>query len=441
MVLRNAFFAALAAAGSAAAAVSTHTTSQDFNNGQLSSAVVVNSGGGAVRLAAALDAWDALAAPDSRDYYAVHMPSTGTGFAVGTTRGDAHNSYNGIRYDGAAWSSDPSFGPGVELRAVAMTSPIEGWAGGGARMISYDTTEWFNEEELDAASPEIRGLHMLDQDAGFAVGAGGQVWSFDGAGWNAGSSPVTEDLNAVHMVSAADAWAVGAAGRILRYDGAAWSIASSPLSDTLNGVHMVSAASGWAVGASGKIIRYDGSEWRGEGTPTGSNLAGVWASADEGWVVGDGGTILRLDDGVWASTPSPTGEALKGVSCAVPERCLAVGLSGATLRYRRDYQSAGSFVSDLFDGGGAPDWGTLAWAASGLAAGVELKFQTSASDSNSPDDVDFRGPDGSAASYYTASGTPVWVGHDGKQYLRYKAFLSTSDALKSPRLESVSVSY
>lgn len=36
---------------------------------------------------------------------------------------------------------------------------------------------------------------------------------------------------------------------------------------------------------------------------------------------------------------------------------------------------------------------------------------------------------------------PVWAGHDGKRYLRYRAVLLTSSPSRTPRLESVSVGY
>lgn len=438
--------AGILCAAQARAAVITHTTSDDFSKGTLSSAVVVNLGGGAVRLMAGNDAWQLVTAPNSRDFYGVYMDPGGEGWAVGQARQDAVNSYNVIFYDRTSWSEEQTMSQGYDLYGIWMPSSIEGWVGGGyGRFVAYDRPEWLWEVEYSTHSQDqaVYGVHMLDNTQGWATGKDGELLEFDGSGWYSVESPTDKALYGIFTVSAAEAWAVGQDGAILRYDGSSWSAAQSPISETLNSVFMIDASNGRAVGALGKIIRYNGTTWEEESSPTGNNLASVWmVSPDEGWAVGDGGCILKYDGISWSQASSPTGEALKGVSCGSAERCLAVGLSGTLLRYLRDYVSSGALVSQILDGGTSPDWGALSWTASGTDASTQLKFQLSSAQSTSDPALDaYLGPDGSASSYYTTSGTAIWSGHDGNKYMRYKAVFSTADPLKTPLLESVSVTY
>lgn len=433
--------ASLAAQARGAAWV--QTSSADFSAGAPSSASVVLAGGGAVRLAAAAEAWTQPAAPNSRDFYGLHMVSNTAAWAVGTLRADAHNSYGVLRYDGAAWSEDRTFGPGVELRGIWMPSEAEGWAlGDSDRMINYDTTEWFREVQFDNDSSILmKSLHMSGNADGWAVGASGALWWFDGGAWNKVAAPVTDDLNGVRMLSPTDGWIVGAAGRILRYDGASWTVAPSPTGNTLNSVSMLASGKGFAVGAGGVILSCDGSSWSLSPSPTGLNLSSVWMlSDDEGWAVGDSGTILRYDGDSWKLVTSPTGDALKAVSFASPARGLAAGLAGTFVKWERQYFSSGTLVSSVFASALPPDWGTLSWTAAGTSPGVEVKFQV-ASSTAAGGVTSFRGPDGATDTYYTSSGTGLWPGHDGERFLRYRAVLSSADPLKTPLLHDVTVSY
>ncbi len=155
--------------------------------------------------------------------------------------------------------------------------------------------------------------------------------------------------------------------------------------------------------------------------------------------MGAGGGILRYYGASWTQASSPTGELLNGVSFATPERGIAVGYQGTSLRYRRAYFSEGTFVSSAHDGGAGQAWATLSWTAA-AGAGAEVKFQLAAADSADAA-TDFRGPDGSASAYYTVSDSAIWAGHAGKRYLRFKAFLSTGDPIRTPLLQDVTVAY
>jgi prepilin-type N-terminal cleavage/methylation domain-containing protein len=70
-----------------------------------------------------------------------------------------------------------------------------------------------------------------------------------------------------------------------------------------------------------------------------------------------------------------------------------------------------------------------------------ITFQLATSNSSSPSQWDFKGPDGGTGSYYTATNTLIWSGHNGDRYLRYKVFLNTEDINFTPTMSEVAFTY
>ena len=70
-----------------------------------------------------------------------------------------------------------------------------------------------------------------------------------------------------------------------------------------------------------------------------------------------------------------------------------------------------------------------------------IKFQIATSNSSSPSNWEFFGPDGTADTYYTATTTVIHEQHNGERYLRYRVFLSTEDTNYTPQLFEVVFTY
>lgn len=104
-----------------------------------------------------------------------------------------------------------------------------------------------------------------------------------------------------------------------------------------------------------------------------------------------------------------------------------------------NYAPAGSLESSTFDTGGASNFTTLTWLPTGQHPSTELKFQLASNNDNTT--WNFIGPDGTDASYYTTAGTNIHPSHSGDQYIRYKAFLATSNSSFTPTLTSVGLNY
>lgn len=106
------------------------------------------------------------------------------------------------------------------------------------------------------------------------------------------------------------------------------------------------------------------------------------------------------------------------------------------------YAASGSLVSSPKDSnpavGSATAWATLAWAAT-TPSGTAVKFQVAGS-STASGPFNFVGPDGTANTYFTASGSSLSQ-FNGFRYLKYKAYLSTTAAGSTPTLGDVTLCY
>jgi len=103
-------------------------------------------------------------------------------------------------------------------------------------------------------------------------------------------------------------------------------------------------------------------------------------------------------------------------------------------------QPSGNLVSSTKDSGAVTGttttWTTLSWTAT-TPVNTTVKFQAAASN-NAAGPFNFVGPDGTAATFFTTTGASLSQ-FNGKRYLQYKAFLSTTDTSVTPTLSDVTV--
>jgi prepilin-type N-terminal cleavage/methylation domain-containing protein len=165
---------------------------------------------------------------------------------------------------------------------------------------------------------------------------------------------------------------------------------------------------------------------QGGGTPTdysGTTGGSVWSQSD--WSGGSGQDTFTnpnryfSDDGNIDAATLPTGLRLKKVGS--------------------DYVASGEMTSSTFDTGAASNFTTLTWQPTSQDPATAVKFQIASNNDNAT--WNFVGPDGTAATFYTVSGTNISTIHDGDRYIRYKVFLSTTADDKTPVLTSASVNY
>jgi hypothetical protein len=102
----------------------------------------------------------------------------------------------------------------------------------------------------------------------------------------------------------------------------------------------------------------------------------------------------------------------------------------------------GSLTSSTFDTGSPSNFYELNWnpKTQPVETGVDsIKFQIATNNDNAT--WDFKGPDGTASTFYTISDANIHSSNNGNRYLRYKAFLSTTVATSTPTLSDLSFTF
>ncbi|MBI5530950.1 MAG: prepilin-type N-terminal cleavage/methylation domain-containing protein [Candidatus Doudnabacteria bacterium] len=104
------------------------------------------------------------------------------------------------------------------------------------------------------------------------------------------------------------------------------------------------------------------------------------------------------------------------------------------------YVASGWLESSTFDTGtNATNYTILSWQPTSQSASTTLSFQVAANNDNAT--WNYIGPDGTSATYFTTPGVDIGSALDGNRYVRYKAYLSSTDDKKTPVLTSVNLNF
>ena len=106
------------------------------------------------------------------------------------------------------------------------------------------------------------------------------------------------------------------------------------------------------------------------------------------------------------------------------------------------FAAAGEFESGVKDAnpapGDTPTWTTISWNAT-TPADTTISFQVAASNSELGP-FNFVGPDTTAGTFFTTSGADLSQ-FDGNRYLKYKAYLTSTNSTATPTLDDVTVCF
>jgi Bacterial Ig-like domain (group 3) len=116
---------------------------------------------------------------------------------------------------------------------------------------------------------------------------------------------------------------------------------------------------------------------------------------------------------------------------------------GFNVWMNQGFPSSGTFTSSLKDAnpapGRSPMWTTLTFN-DATPAGTSVKFQVAGSNSASGP-FNFVGPDGTAGTFFTTTGTSLTPQFDGYRYLKYQATLTTSNSAVTPSISFVQICF
>lgn len=106
------------------------------------------------------------------------------------------------------------------------------------------------------------------------------------------------------------------------------------------------------------------------------------------------------------------------------------------------YQTSGTLESSTFDTGSASNFYQFTWNPSAQPNGVgvdSVKFQIATNNDNAT--WVYKGPDGTAATYYTLANQNISSVNNGNRYLRYKLFMQTADNSVSPLVSDITFAF
>jgi prepilin-type N-terminal cleavage/methylation domain-containing protein len=161
----------------------------------------------------------------------------------------------------------------------------------------------------------------------------------------------------------------------------------------------------------------------------GYTAGSVWVQND--WTGGDG------QETWWAATSTPDRYDRDDGNIDINSMPTGVRLEKITGRYLLN----GEFESSTFDTGtNATNYTILTWEPTSQHLSTQLKIQIAAA--NDPEGPwNYIGPDGTAATYFTVSGSNLPPQLDGNRYVRYKAYLTTTDDKHTPVLTGIEINY
>jgi type II secretory pathway pseudopilin PulG len=114
----------------------------------------------------------------------------------------------------------------------------------------------------------------------------------------------------------------------------------------------------------------------------------------------------------------------------------------AALRLKKisgNYVSSGQLISSTFDTGGSSKYTTVSWQPTSQNPSTTMRLQIATNNDNAT--WDYKGPDGTAATFYTVAGTNIAPVHNNDRYVRYKVFLDTTDNNETPVLTNLGLNY
>ncbi len=126
-------------------------------------------------------------------------------------------------YNGAGWTSLGQSGaksgiPGVDKVGVSGTGPTSVWAVGDQGAFYYNGNIWssYLDPNTGKALSNLYSVYVVSSNDGWAVGAGGKIYHWDGVQWKQVTSPTNSDLSRLVVGPSGSLWAVGVGG-LFRY--------------------------------------------------------------------------------------------------------------------------------------------------------------------------------------------------------------------------------
>jgi photosystem II stability/assembly factor-like uncharacterized protein len=151
---------------------------------------------------------------------------------------------------GASWRAGTVYAPADSSTSEAPARSRKGVEASAAR------------PQVPTTSQRLNAVSFADAFTGWAVGAGGAIFSTSDGGrsWRPQASGVESDLSDVKFLDRAEGWAVGGEGTVLHTTdgGRTWKAETRQTTHALERLCFVGRRRAWAVGFGGTVVAFKG---------------------------------------------------------------------------------------------------------------------------------------------------------------------------------------
>lgn len=229
--------------------------------------------------------------------------------------------------------------PNADAGGVAANTAVTSIASEALKPRSL-SGQWATVTQSPATSAQFNGVHMVSRSVGYAAGASGTLYTYDGSTWTAQTSGTSNNLLDVHCVDASTCWAVGASGtaRKTSNGGTTWSAVTMPGGETsqFNAVYVASATTILIGTGDNEILATTdgGATWATDTTTANAAVNDIeFSDANTGYLATSSGNVYKTTNGAgsWAAQAA-SGNALTGLAVVDANTVVAVGASGTIVR-------------------------------------------------------------------------------------------------------------
>lgn len=202
--------------------------------------------------------WTNMTSPVTSALYGVDMLNDTFAIAVGA-------SGKVLKWTGGSWTTAATITNSPTLNDISIVNSTLMYAAGQATngRIYRSINGGMSWTQVYGSGTNWRGLEIINETFGFAVGTNGEIVRLSGTTWNTMTSPTTQTLYRVKRINSTTTEAVGGNNGnsvIIQYRNNAWASVTSVAGDSLRDI-AIQGSSLYALGEGGTVFEAPSGSW------------------------------------------------------------------------------------------------------------------------------------------------------------------------------------
>ena len=232
--------------------------------------------------------WNTIGSPTGNTVYGIDFYNASFALAVGS-------SGRVIKWDGNSWTNLATISGNYRLYSISIYNSSLMFAAGIIdegnddgriyKSINGGAT-WSTDYSLE--DYDLRGIKIISNNLGYAVGEGGRIREWNGNSWSSVSSPTTEYLYSIDAFNPSEIYAAGGNdgyARIIKNNGVSWTSVYN-YANSVDSLRDIVTLNGkvYSFGEQGTIVEYNGSWNRNFNIPSayqGNKTSGIYCKDND----------------------------------------------------------------------------------------------------------------------------------------------------------------